>query len=92
MAGGGGPVKVKVVRVRGKRRILKVLGGLLSDFSYTSTYDIAVDEERGVCYKYEVLHASGRVSGEPRGAPWKPPRTRTVASSRAVAGQTPPRW
>jgi hypothetical protein len=56
---------VKVVRVRGKRRILEVLRGLLSDFSHTSTYDIAVDEERGVCYKYEVLHASGRVSGEP---------------------------
>jgi hypothetical protein len=54
---------VKVVRVRGKRRILEVLRGLLSDFSYTTTYDIEVDESRGV-YKYEVLHASGRVSGE----------------------------
>jgi len=65
VAGGGGAVKVKVVGVRGKRRILEVLGGLLSDFSHTSTYDIAVDEERGAVYKYEVLHVSGRVSGEP---------------------------
>jgi len=64
VAGGGGPVKVKVVGVRGKRRILEVLGSLLSDFSHISTYDVVVDEERGVVYKYEVLHASGRVSGE----------------------------
>jgi hypothetical protein len=63
--GGEGPARVKVVRVRGKRRILETLRGLLSDFSHTSTYDIAVDEEKGVCYKYEVLHATGQVSGEP---------------------------
>jgi hypothetical protein len=56
---------VKVVGVRGKRRILEVLGGLLSDFSYTSIYDIVVDESKGAVYKYEVLHATGRVSGEP---------------------------
>jgi hypothetical protein len=41
---------------------LKVLGGLLSDFSHTTAYDIVVGE-KGI-YKYEVLHADGRVSGE----------------------------
>jgi hypothetical protein len=65
VAGGGGPARVKVVRVRGGKRILEVLGSLLSDFSYTATYDIVVDENRGVYYKYEVLHVAGRVSGEP---------------------------
>jgi hypothetical protein len=54
---------VKVVRVRGGKRILEALGSLLGDLNHTSTYDIVVDENRGV-YKYEVLHIAGRVSGE----------------------------
>ncbi len=56
---------MKVVRVAGKRRILETLRSLLSDFSHATTYDIVVDEERGAVYKYEVLHATGRASGEP---------------------------
>jgi hypothetical protein len=56
---------VKVVRVRGGRRILEALGSLLSDFSYTTAYDIVVDEERDAVYRHEVLHVAGRVSGEP---------------------------
>jgi hypothetical protein len=82
-------VKVKVVRVRGRRRILEVLRGLLSDFSHTSTYDIAVDEERGVCYKYEVLHASGRVSGEPVTVTCVRTRCVVKAPSHEVAGVEP---
>jgi len=65
VAGGGGLARVKVVRVRGKRRILETLRSLLGDFSYTTTYDIVVDEKNRSVYKYEVLHATGRVSGEP---------------------------
>jgi hypothetical protein len=56
--------RVRVVRVKGKEGVLEVLRGLLSDFSYSTTYDVAVDEEDNVVYKYEVLHVTGQVSGE----------------------------
>jgi hypothetical protein len=58
-------VRARVVRVKGKEEIVEVLRGLLSNFIHSIAYDTVEDEDdESVVYKYEVLSATGQVSGE----------------------------
>jgi hypothetical protein len=52
-------VKVKVVRIKGKDEIVETLKVGLSRLEYKVVYDEEKDEDEGVVYRYEVLHAMG---------------------------------
>jgi hypothetical protein len=52
-------VKVRVVRIKGKDGIVETLKVGLSRLEYKVVYDEEEDEDEGVVYRYEVLHAMG---------------------------------